>query len=287
MSWLESLVQDARFGVRMLRKEPAVTAAVVFSLSLAAGACAAAFSLIDALMLRPLPMSHPEALVGVSFQHRPAFQGAPPRDDRFSYPFLQHARDVAGGQVQLFAMTVWGPLQPAVFDEGMPEPAPEKVRMQWISGNGLAILGVRPMLGRLLVDADDRPDEKLSVAVIGYGFWTQRFGGNASVLGRMFTANGTRFRIVGVTQKDFSGVEPGYLNDVWVPHVLRNGASHAESQYEGFAICGRLKPGVAPEQLRQTLQAAFTGFRREHVQALLPPGTSPEQIAQYVTTPSI
>ncbi len=141
------------------------------------------------------------------------------------------------------------------------------------------------MLGRLLVDADDRPDEKLSVAVISYGFWTQRFGGNASVLGRTFTANGTRFRIVGVTQKDFSGVEPGYLNDVWVPlmsyapaRAMRNPGN------ERFAICGRLKPGVAPEQLRQTLQAAFTGFRREHVQALLPPGTSPEQIAQYVTT---
>ncbi len=87
MSWLESLFQDARFGVRMLRKEPAVTAAVVFSLSLAAGACTATFSLIDALMLRPLPVSHPEALVGVSFQHRPAFPGAPPRDDRFSYSF--------------------------------------------------------------------------------------------------------------------------------------------------------------------------------------------------------
>ena len=182
-------------------------------------------------------------------------------------------------------MTVWGPLQSAVFEEGTPEPAPEKVRMQWISGNGLATLGVRPMLGRLLVDADDRPDEKLSVAVISYGFWTRRFGGSASVLGRTFTANGTRYQIVGVAQKDFSGVEPGYRNDVWVPlmayapaRAMRNPGN------ERFAICGRLKPGVAPEQLRQTLQAAFTGFRREHVQELLPPGASPEQIAQYVAT---
>jgi len=142
MSWLESLFQDARFGFRMLRKEPAVTSALVLSLSLAIGACTAAFSLIDALMLRPLPVPHPEALVGVSFQHKPAFPGAPPRDDRFSYPFLQHARDAAGVQAQLFAMTVWGPLQSAVFNDGTPAPAPEKVRMQWISGNGLAILGV-------------------------------------------------------------------------------------------------------------------------------------------------
>jgi len=105
------------------------------------------------------------------------------------------------------------------------------------------------------------------------------------VLGQTFTVNGTRYRIVGVAQKDFSGVEPGYLNDVWVPlmayapaRAMRNPGN------ERFAICGRLKPGVAPEQLRQTLQAAFTGFRREHVQELLPPGTSPEQVAQYAAT---
>jgi predicted permease len=281
--WLESLVQDAHFGVRILRKEPAVTAAVVLSLSLAVGACTAAFSLIDALILRPLPVPDPEALVAVSGQRKPPFPGAPPREDRFSYPFLKHAREAVGGQAELFGMTVWGPLQSAIFDDGTPDAAPEKVRMQWMSGNGLAVLGVRPMLGRLLVEADDRPDEKLSVAVISYGFWTQRFGGSPSALGRTFTANGIRFQIVGVTQKDFSGVEPGYRNDVWVPlmsyapaRALRNPGN------ERFAIFGRLKPGFVREQLRQTLQAAFTGFRREHAGELMQRGTSPEQIARYV-----
>jgi putative ABC transport system permease protein len=285
--WMESLVQDTHFGIRILLKERTVTAAAVLSLSLATGACTAAFSLIDALMLRPLPVPEPRALVGISFQRRPAFPGAPPRDDHFSYPFLEHAREAAGGEAELFGMTVWGPLQPVVFDEGTPEPgpAPEKLRIQWISGNGLAVLGVRPMLGRLLGDADDRPSDNLSPAVISYGFWMRRFGGSTSALGRTFTTKGTRFQIVGVTQKDFSGVEPGYLNDVWVP-VVTYGSSRTlrDPGNERFAICGRLKPGVDPEQLRQTLQAAFTNFRREHVRELLQPGTSADQTARYVGT---
>ena len=283
--WIESLVQDAHFGVRILLKERSITVAALLSLSLAVGACTAAFSLIDALMLRPLPVPEPRALVGISFQREAPFPGAAPRDDSFSYPFLENAREVSGGRAELFGMTVWGPLQSAVFDDGTPEPAPEKVRIQWISGNGLAVLGVRPMLGRLLVEADDRPDEKLSVAVISYGFWMRRFGGSPSVLGQTFTRNDTRFQIVGVTQKDFSGVEPGYLNDVWVPLMAYGSARSLRNPgNERFAICGRLKSGVGPEQLRQTLQAAFTNFRKEHASELLRPGTSPERIARYVDT---
>ena len=285
--WIESLAQDARFGVRILLKERTITASAVLSLSLAVGACTAAFSLIDALMFRPLPVPEPRALVGISFQRKAAFPGAAPRDDSFSYPFLRSAREVTSGRAELFGMTVWGPLQSAIFDDGTPErlPAPEKVRMQWISGNGLAVLGVHPMLGRLLVEADDRPDEKLSVAVISYGFWMRRFGGSPSVLGRTFIRNGTRFQIVGVTQKDFSGVEPGYLNDVWVPlNSYGSARSLRNPGNERFAICGRLRPGIDPEQLRQTLQAAFTNFRKEHAGELLPPGSSPEQIAGYAGT---
>jgi len=285
--WMESLAQDARFGVRILLKERTITAAAVLTLSLAVGACTAAFSLIDALMFRPLPVPHPGALVGISLQREAAFPGAAPRDDSFSYPFLENAREASSRRAELFGMTVWGPLQSAIFEDGTAEaaPAPEKVRMQWISGNGLAVLGVRPILGRLLVEADDRPDEKRSVAVISYGFWMRRFGGSPSVLGRTFTRNASRFQIVGVAQKDFSGVEPGYLTDVWVPLMTYAPARSMRNPGNGrFAISGRLKAGVGREQLRQTLQAALTNFRKEHAGELLPPGTSPERIARYVDT---
>jgi predicted permease len=291
MSWLGSVIQDARFGVRILAKERGVTVAAVLSLSLAIGACTAAFSLIDALMLRPLPVPEPNRLVGFSYRPLRTMPGARPEDDHFSYSLLDRFRQAAGGQVDLFGMTVWGPLQSAVFDDAG---ALERVRVQWISGNGLATLGVRPMLGRLPTEADEQLDQKRSVAVLSYGFWMRRFGGNPAVLGRWLTMNHIEFRIVGVTGKNFSGVEPGYLNDLWVPLTTYASARilliPANDQ---FVVCGRLKAGIHAEQVRQVLQATFTNFRREQVGNMLTymstagtggGGTPEEQVARYVHT---
>jgi hypothetical protein len=239
----------------------------VLSLSLAIGACTAAFSLIDALMLRPLPVPEPHRLVGFTYQPLRTLPGARPEDDRFSYPLLGRFRQAAGGQVDLFGMTVWGPLQSAVFDNAG---TLERVRAQWISGNGLATLGVRPMLGRLLTEADEQLDQERSVAVLSYGFWMRRFGGNPAVLGRWLTMNRIEYRIVGVAEKKFSGVEPGYLNDLWVPLTTYASARilliPANDQ---FVVCGRLKAGIHPEQVRQVLQATFTNFRQEQIGSML------------------
>jgi predicted permease len=290
-TWVESLFQDVRFGVRILAKERAVTAAAVLSLSLAIGACTAAFSLIDALMLRPLPVPEPHRLVAFTYKPLRTLPGARPEDDRFSYPLLERFRQAAGGQTELFGMTVWGPLQSAVFDAAG---TLERVRVQWISGNGLATLGVRPMLGRLLTAADEQLDQKRSVAVLSYGFWMRRFGGNSAVLGRWLTMHGIEFRIVGVTGKNFSGVEPGYLNDLWVPLTTYESARILSiPANDSFVVWGRLKAGVHPEQVRQVLQATFTNFRQEQVGNMLRymslagtggGGTPEEQVARYVHT---
>ena len=288
---LGSLFQDARFGVRILAKEPGVTAAAVLSLSLAIGACTAAFSLIDALMLRPLPVPEAHRLVGFTYQPVRALQGGRLEDDHFSYSLLGRFRQAAGGQVDLFGMTVWGPLQSAVFDDSG---TLERVRAQWISGNGLATLGVRPMLGRLLTEADEQLDQKRSAAVLSYGFWMRRFGGNLAVLGRWLTMNHVEFRIVGVAGKKFSGVEPGYLNDLWVPLT-----TYASARVllipanDRFVVWGRLKAGIHAEQVRQVLQATFTNFRQEQVGNMLTymslagtggGGTPEEHVARYVHT---
>jgi hypothetical protein len=92
LPWLESLLRDARFGARMLLQDPGVTAAAVLSLALAVGACTSAFSLIDALILRPLPVPQPHQLVGLSYPRLSPLSGGPPDDDRFSYPALQRFR---------------------------------------------------------------------------------------------------------------------------------------------------------------------------------------------------
>ena len=262
--WIESLLRDARFGARMLLKEHAVTAAAALSLSLAIGACTAAFSLIDALMLRPLPVTQPRQLVELSYPRSRTLPGAPPDDDHFSYALLQRFRQSASRQVDLFGMTVWGPLQRVVFDNAAADTPPEELRAQWISGDGLTTLGVHAALGRLLSDADDQRDQKRSAAVISHAFWMRRFGGNPAVLGRGLTLNGTWFQIVGVTQKGFSGVEPGVLNDLWIPLMTCAPARNLlNPENDRFAIAGRLQPGVQSEQARQALQAVFTNFRQE------------------------
>ena len=295
LPWLETLYQDARFGMRVLRRDFAVTAAAVVSLALAIGACTAAFSLIDALVLRPLPVRDSGQLIAFTYPRMRTLPGGPPEDDHFSYAFLERARAITARHADLFGMTVWGPLHSAVFDNGGAAAVPEKVRAQWISGDGLEILGVRPALGRLLSAADDELDARRSAAVLSYGFWMRRFGGDRAALGRWFTINGVTFQIVGVLQENFSGVEPGVPTDLWVP--LTTSAAARElliPANDRFVICGRLKRGAGAAQVLPVVQAAFTSFRQEDVANLKAwlsvagtggGGTPDELAARYVHTP--
>ncbi len=144
---LDSILSDIGFGFRLWRRHKIVTAAAVVSLSLAIGACTAAFSLIDALILRPLPVDDPQSLIYVALRA--------PSDSRdglsFNYPLFGEMRDAARPFVRLFAMSDQS-RRDATFDDPGES---EKVYGQWISGEALTILGVKPALGRLLEPADD------------------------------------------------------------------------------------------------------------------------------------
>lgn len=177
---LESIVQDVQFGLRLLRKNATVTAAAVTSLSLAIGACTAAFSLIDALILRPLPVNDPQRLVYVV--HRSP--GDADDSATFNYPLVERMRDASRAQVHLFGMS-YQTRREAIFDDSGGQP--EKVYAQWISGDALPILGVKPALGRLLTASDDLKPGQHPVAVLSYDFWSRRFGRNPAVLGRWVT----------------------------------------------------------------------------------------------------
>jgi hypothetical protein len=177
---LESILMNIAFGLRLCRKNTMVTAAAVLSLSLAIGACTAAFSLIDALILRPLPVNAPERLVYAVYQS-PGDAGARPS---FNYPLFERMREASRSQVQLFCMSVQS-RQDAVFEDFRGQP--EKVYPQWISGAAFPLLGVRPALGRLLTESDDLRPGQLPVAVLSYDFWSRRFGRNPGVLGRWVT----------------------------------------------------------------------------------------------------
>ena len=141
LPWLESIVRDVRLGGRMLRKNAGVTATAVMSLALALGACIAAFSLLDALILRPLPVRNPEQLVYLAF---PTYNSERPESDTFDDPVFLRLREAGRGQVDLFAMSTQVIRRAAFADAGGDK---ESLRTQYVSGDAFATLGVAPRLG--------------------------------------------------------------------------------------------------------------------------------------------
>jgi putative ABC transport system permease protein len=279
LPWLDSIVRDSRLGMRMLRKNAVVTAAAVLSLGLALGACVAAFSMVDALILRPLPVRDPARLVYLLF---PTYTPERPEADTFNDPTFVRLRDASRNQVHLFAMSTQV-IRSAVFDA---DGTKEKTRTQYVSGDTFDVLGVGAALGRVLTPTDDNGIGTHPVAVVSHAFWTRRFGGDPSVVGRWFTLEGKPLQIVGVTTPRFSGAEPGRPSDVWIPYSMYNPRAFGNAEFNWFRILGRLEPNGRAEQAQSVLQAAFTSFRRERAE-LMGFGRSPESVARFVGTPLI
>jgi predicted permease len=284
MAWLDSLGRDVRYGLRVLRKEALVTWAAIVSLSLAIGACTAAFSLIEALILRPLPVAEPERLVYLTFTVRRLDGAMGPGDENayFSYPLFERLRAAGRPYVDLFGMNAQGWRRPAVFDDS--GGAEERVRAQWVSGDAFARLGVGPALGRVLSAADDERPGDHPVAVLSHPFWVRRFGGSPSALGRWLTLQEKQFQIVGVAGESFAGTEPGFMTDVWVPNMMFEREALAQPTWQWFRIWGRLKPGVGAEQARQALQPTFAEFRRERAREMRADEPR-ERVEHYVNAP--
>jgi putative ABC transport system permease protein len=272
---IESILLDAAFGLRLCRSNKIVTGVAVVSLSLAIGACTAAFSLIDALILRPLPVKDPESLIYVAVRA--------PGDVRdslaFNYPLFEQMRDAGRAEVQLFGMSDQSRRDAVLDDSGQAE----KVYGQWISGNALAILGVKPVLGRLLTESDDLKPGLHPVAVLSYDFWQRRFGADPGVLGRWITIREKQLQIVGVAEKSFTGVEPGTMTDIWAPNMMWDDQAISDSGRRWFKIWGRMQPGAAPQRARAVLQTVLTNFRRE--QAALRRADEPrDRVERFLNT---
>ena len=144
----------------------------------------------------------------------------------------------AGAHVRLFGMSDQSRGDATFDDSGQPE----KVYGQWISGDALAILGVKPALGRLLTPSDDLKPGQHPVAVLSYDFWSRRFGRNPGVLGRWVTIREKQLQIVGVAEKGFTGVEPGIMTDIWAPNMMWDDRAISDS---GYALVSDLGPHAA------------------------------------------
>ena len=256
---LDALMRDMRFAIRMLRRDLVVSLAAIASLALAIGGCTAAFALVDALILRPLPVRDPATLVSVG-----VLEGGDRDRTSFNYPLFTRLVEAARGRVELAAFSYQSPSL-ATFDATGGE---ERVHEQFVSGNGFGMLGVTPALGRVIVPSDDDLAGGRAVAVLSHGFWTRRFGRDPRVIGRTFTLGRKTYQIVGVAREGFTGIEPGISTSLWMPLTStpeRSSLSLTDPGWHWFKVMGRLAPGHRADEGRVAMQVVLTNFRRERM----------------------
>jgi predicted permease len=282
IAWIEDLWQDIRYGLRMLRNSPGFTAVAVLTLALGIGANTAVFSLIDAVMLRSLPVEKPSELALLKWSARKSpkirgymssgdcpndLRGANPSGCSFSEPMFQEIRKTKQfSRVAAFANS--GPL--SLTGNG---PA-SMVNGQLVSGDFFSTMGVKAAAGRMLEMGDDSATA-VPVAVLNYGFWQSAFGGARDAVGRTMDLNGAAFTIIGVAEQRFTGITPGNDYDVWLPlsagpRVMNAGMWSNRQDNVSFwwlAVIGRLKP----ETPMQQAQAVINGvFRNEMLHGSVP-----------------
>jgi predicted permease len=262
--WEDEMIQDLRYGARMLLKNRVFTVVAVLTLGLGIGANTAVFSLIDALMLRSLPVASPEQLAlfgrGESIGLTNAF---PNRSwDLFSYPFFQDVnrrKDIFSGvaAIQSISSNLHGRIRGAGTGGEI-----EQMEAQLVSGNYFAVLGVGPALGRVLSDDDDQSAGGHPVAVLSHHWWRSRFGGDPAIIGKSIAVGETSFTIIGVAAREFYGTTVGASPDLWVPLAMDslippNWTGRNEPLNQALNLIGRLQPGVSREQANIALNLLF------------------------------
>jgi predicted permease len=243
MRWLETILQDVRFTLRLLRRSPGFSLVAVACLALGIGANAAIFSVMDALMLRLLPVEHPEQIMLFGEGRVVGVDDDFPRKapDLFSQPFYREVSTNNAVFSDIAAVESMASDVHARFNAGATSAEPLKVRL--VSANYFGFLDVRAAAGRLFSPEDT------AVAVMRYGYWKRRFANDPSVIGSTLSFNGTAFTILGVAAPEFFGTEVGSPPDVWIPLAMQprvqpwlDNPLRAETQ--SVWLMGRAKPGV-------------------------------------------
>src|SRR5579862_5455148 len=268
VSFVESLAQDLRYGLRMLAKSPVFTSVIILTLGLGIGANTAIFTLVDAVLLRSIPVRDPQQLVVAQWSARKGPQQlgmssfgdcAHNREETagcpLSYPFFQEIQK----QNEAFAdaMAFAGPYPMDFSGNGAAAIASGELA----SGSYFQTLGVSAALGRTLLPEDEKPGAP-SVAVLDYGYWQRAFGGSPAVIGRTIRLNDAAFTIVGVAEPAFTRLTPGKSVDLWVSLSQASTVGFkrvhlSEPSYWWLVVVGRLRPGVSRAQAEAALNPLF------------------------------
>jgi predicted permease len=259
-----TLWADVRYACRTLRKAPLFTILTALSVALGIGANATIFTLLDQIVLRPLPIDRPDELVQLRIDGE--FNGNTWGDEtEISYPMYGDFRDRNQVFSGMFAQFDW----PIHLTAGG---STERVAGELVSGTYFPVLGVGAAAGRLIGPADDHVQGAHPVAVLSYGFWQSRFAGDQGVIGRKVTVNGHPFTIIGVARRGFTGIDVGYMPQVFVPMMMKpqmtptwNALDERRSRFA--RVFARLRPGVTPGQAEGALQPFFKAMRREELKA--------------------
>jgi putative ABC transport system permease protein len=264
LPWLDSLRADAVFGWRQILKRKSTSAAAIVSLALATGACISAFRLIDALLLRPLPVAAPDRLYTVTYQSLSPIDGYPNHYDSCSYPMFRRYRAAVKDDAEAIAVSMYSGLVDLTFGG---DESTEQVNQLFVSGWMFDTFGLHATAGRLLSTADDDTPGAHPTAVISYDYWTRRFGRDPHAIGRTFRMGDIVFQIVGVSPEGFNGTETGQTTDVFVPMAMKNPRTLASLNNFWLRTLLQLKPGVSPAAVEAKLRAAFHVLQEERVRS--------------------
>jgi predicted permease len=258
-AWLDSVLQDVRFAVRILRKSPGFTASAVLTLSLCIGANSTIFGLIDAVLLKPLPVREPGKLV---------FLGTRDQTNVNHAFYFESYQRLQKQQTFFESLAAFSPVELIVSVDGEPEP---EVAGQLVSGSYFATLSVGAAIGRTIGESDDDPAGATPIAVLSYQYWQSRFQGSGEIIGTKILIDGTPFTIVGVTPRGFSGLEVGSSPNVFVPLAMQpvvmpdaeNWLTRPRNTVDWLSIVGRLKPGVSIGQAEAGMKVVFGRVQRQ------------------------
>jgi predicted permease len=268
--WEDEMFQDIRYGVRMLLKQPGFALVAVLSLALGIGANTAIFSLVDALLLRSLPVQAPERLVLFGKAESIGITNSfPSRSwDLFSYPFYQALRQRNQVFAEVAALQSFPEGLHGLVNTGGAAGEQELMVTQLVSGSYFSTLGVNAMLGRTLTAADDQVAGGHPVVVLSHKWWEKRFGSDPGVIGKTITIGQTVYTIIGVTPKEFFGTTVGQAPSLWVPlameEKLPQGRQGRNAQLvQSLYLIARLKDGVTREQAGTEVNLLFKQILHE------------------------
>ena len=267
--WLEHFAKDLRYALRRLRMAPAFTMATILTLALGIGATTSIFTLVQAVLLKSLPVAKPGELYRLGKESRCCYQGGYSQDKEFSlvsYDLYKYLRGNTKGFAELAAFPAPEPLF-GVRRAGTSETA-QSYPGEFVSGNYFSMFGIRAFAGRVFADGDDQPNAA-PVAVISYRLWQEKYGSEPSVIGSVFNLNDKPFTVVGITPPGFfgdslRGSPPDFFLPLNTEPYVQSDADLNKVDTHWLELIGRIQPGANPTSIEAAMRVELKQWLRSH-----------------------